>query len=87
MEAICLEAKMVASNDRPFYASVTEEMIKEEKKKVIAWLTETLSLELYFRILKKTTARFFDLSFLCSIHIVPTDNKWKQAGPNVLCFL
>lgn len=23
---------MVASNDRPFYASVTEEMIKEEKK-------------------------------------------------------
>lgn len=32
MEAICLGAKMVASNDRPFYAPVTEEVIKFKKK-------------------------------------------------------
>lgn len=33
MEAICLGAKMVASNDSPFYAPVTEEVIKFKKKK------------------------------------------------------
>lgn len=63
------------SNDSPFSAPVTEEKIRL-KKKVIAWLTEALRPELYFRLLK----RFFELSFLYSIHIVPTENKGKQAS-------
>lgn len=77
MERTCLGAKKVDSNDSPFYAPVTEEAIRlKKKKKVIAWLTEALRPELFFRLLK----RFFELSFLYSMHIVPTENKEKQAS-------